>query len=435
LATDGSSLFVSDWGNALVQKFDRDGNFLLSFGQPVVGFGGLKDPTGLAATESTIYVADKGWKGVLAFDSSGNYLTTYAKGKLATPESLQRLSDGRLLVSDHSKVWFLDPSSDTLQSFDPEWNQGLLVTSSAIDANHNLLLADFDDNKIRVLTEGQTVYSGLVVRIARVNTRLYPEISVDFTVEDRWGRPVTGLKLSNFVLSESAKPLVAPTLAFQGFRSEETEVALVIDRDPSMAREEAGIREATGFLTQNWAARGGVWLYAAGINPLPQNQKLSGVSENQTAAVNPSTLTAVGQFDSAVRQAATSMIPSLKRRSVVYVTGGTVPRAGFARFNLAETAAYLRNNGIAFDVVSVNDAPLAPELTYLMESTGGKPWSVKKDLRPFESAMTERVTGAYSLKYTAITPPEAGTRAITVGIEVQNFKQSGRDQSTYFGPE
>ncbi|MEI8094857.1 MAG: hypothetical protein WCG80_11645 [Spirochaetales bacterium] len=435
LASDGSALYVSDWGNSRVQKFDREGNFLLSFGAPAVGFAGLKNPTGLAATESTVYVADKSLKSVLAFDPNGNWLATYAAGRLEAPESLQLLTDGRLLVSDETRVQFLDPASDTLVPFDPDWNQGLKVTSSAIDANHNLVLADFDDNKIRVLTEGQTIYSGLVVRIVRLNTKAYPEISVDFTVEDRWGRPVTGLKVGNFVLSESGKRLVTPTLAFQGYRSNESETALVIDRDPAMAREEAGIREATGFFTQTFADRGGVWLYAAGNNPLPQNQRLSGVSENQNAAVNPATLTTTGQFDLAVLQAASSMIPSLKRRTVVYVTGGTVAAKGFARFNLTETAAFLRNNGIVFDVASVNDAPLAAELSYLMEATGGRAWSVKKDLRPFEASVNERVSGLYSLKYTAITPPEAGTRSIPVTVEVQNFKQSGRAQLTYFGPQ
>ncbi len=435
LASDGASLFVSDWGNSRVQKFDLEGNFLLSFGPAVVGFDGLKNPTGLAVSDSTVYVADKAWKAVLAFDMNGNWLATYAKGRLAAPESLQLLPDGRLLVSDHSKIWFLDPATDTLAPFDPEWNQGLLVTSAAIDANNNLVISDFDDNKIRVLAEGQTIYSGLVVRIHRLGTENYPDVRVDFTVEDRWGRPVTGLKLTNFVLSESGKKLVSLTLTFQGYRSQETEAALVIDRDPSMAREEAGIRETTGYFTQTWADRGGIWLYSAGTNPLPQNQRLSGISENQNAAANPATLTPSGQFDLAVRQAASSMIPSLKRRTVVYVTGGTVPRTGFSRYNLTETAAFLRNNGIQFDVVSVNDAPLAQELQYLMDATGGKAWSVKKDLRPFEATLANRVSGLYSLTYKSITPSEAGTRSIPVTLEVQNFKQSGRDELNYYAPQ
>jgi len=227
---------------------------------------------------------------------------------------------------------------------------------------------------------------------------------------------------------------VAPSLAFQGFKSTDADVALVIDRDPSMARFENEIRESVGFFTQAWADKGGVGLFPASVNPVPQNQKLSGISENQTLAVNPATLTAQGKFDLAVRQAAGSMIPGLSRRTVVYITGGTVPNKAFSRNTLTETAAYLKNNGIVFSVVTVNGAPLAPELTFLMQETGGKSWSVKDNLQPFVDEIPDRVSGLYALRYKAITPAEAGVREIPVTIEVQKFKQSGRSQSSYFVP-
>lgn len=435
LATDGEALYVTDWGNARVSKFDKDGAFLLSFGPAAAGFAGLKNPTGVAAKAGTVYVADKALRVVLAFDSSGNWLATYGQGRFSGPEGLTLTDDGRLLVSDGTRVFFLDPATDTVVPFDPEWNQGLKVTSATLDANHNLVLADFDDNKVRVLAEGHTIYSGLSARVVRVNTRNYPEVTVSFTVEDRWGRPVTGLGLSNFLLSESATRIVAPKLTYQGFKSADADVALVIDRDPSMARFEAEIREAVGFFTQSWANQGGVGLFPASVNPVPQNQKRSGISENQTLAVNPATLTSQGKLDLAVRQAAGSMIPGLSRRTVVYITGGSVPAKAFSRNNLTETASYLKNNGIVFSVVSVNGAPLAPELAFLMKETGGKAWSIKDDLKPFLSEIPDRVSGLYALTYTAITPAEAGVREIPVTIEVQKFKQSGRTRSSYYVPK
>src|SRR5208282_5222948 len=66
LATDGEALFVTDWGNARVSKFDPEGNFLLSFGGPVEGFAGLKNPTGIAAKSGTVYVADRALRSVSA---------------------------------------------------------------------------------------------------------------------------------------------------------------------------------------------------------------------------------------------------------------------------------------------------------------------------------------------------------------------------------
>lgn len=434
LATDGEALYVSDWGNARVSKFDREGNFLLSFGPAAAGFAGLRAPTGLAAQPGTVYVADKTLRVVLAFDPSGNWLATYGQGRLTSPEGLTLLSDGRLLVSDGTRVFFLDPQTDTLVPFDPEWNQGLRVTSAVLDANHNLVLADFDDNKVRVLAEGNTIYSGLTARILRINTRNYPEVTVNFTVEDRWGRPITGLGASNFLATESATRIAAPSLSFQGFQNTEAEAVLVIDRDPSMARFEAEVKEVVGFFTQAWAEKGGVGLYPASANPVPQNQKLSGVGENQRLAVDPSNLTSQGKLDTALRLAGGSVIPGVSRRTVYYVTGGTVPERGFARNSLTETAAYFRNNGIVFSVVTVSGLPVSPELTYLMKETGGKAWSVKDDLRPVLDEIPQRVTGTYSLTWKSITPAEAGVREIPVTIEVQKFKQSARTTSSFFAP-
>ena len=434
LATDGAALYVTDWGNARVSKFDKDGNFLLSFGPPAAGFAGLKNPTGVAVRSGTVFVADKAQKAVFSFDPSGNWLATYGQDRFTGPEGLSLTDDGRLLVSDGSRVFFLDPSTDSVVPFDPEWNQGLKVTSAILDANHNLVLADFDDNKVRVLTEGSSIYSGLTARVTRINTRNYPEITVSFVVEDREGRPVTGLGGANFLAGESGVKIVAPRLSFQGYRSSDADVALVIDRDPDMARFEAETKEAVGFFTTAWAEKGGVGVFPASTNPVPQNAKLSGVGENQTLAVDPRSLTPSGRLDVAIRQAAGSLIPGLSRRTVVYVTVGGVPPRAFAKNTLGETAAYLRNNGIAFSVVTVNGAPLAQELVYLMKETGGKSYSVKDDLRPFLEDVPDRVVGTYALTWKSVTPAEAGVREIPVTIEVQKFKQSARTKSSFFAP-
>jgi hypothetical protein len=434
LATDGDALYVTDWGNARVSKFDKDGAFLLSFGGKTDTFGGLKSPTGIAAKPGTVYVADRTLRTINAFDASGNWLASYGEGRLTGPEGLTLLDDGRLLVSDGVKVYFLDPDTDSVIPFDPEWSQGLRVTSAALDANHNLVLADLDDNKVRVLAEGNTIYSGLSARVVRVNTRNYPDVTVSFVVEDRWGRPITGLTGSNFQLAESATKVVATKLTFQGFRNTDADVALVIDRDPSMARFEDEVSDAVNFFGQAWADKGGIGLFPASANPAPQNQRLSAISDDQQLATDAKTLTSQGRLDAAIRLAAGSMIPSLTRRTVVYVTSGTVPVRAFSKNTLTETAAYLHNNGIVFSVVTVNDAPLAPELAYLMKQTGGRSWSVKDDLRPFLDEIPQRVSGLYAITWKSITPPEAGTREIPVTVEVQKFKQSGRTESSFFVP-
>ena len=435
LATDGSALYVTDWGNARISKFDQNGVFLLSFGTKTDSFEGLKSATGIAANASTVYVCDKEAGQIDAFDTSGNWLAAYGAGRLAAPEWLRLLKDGRLLVSDGTRVYFLDTSTDTVVPFDPEWNQGVRVTSADLDANHNLVLADFDDSSIRVLAEGNTIYSGLAAHITRVNTQAYPKIVVTFVVQDRWGRPVTGLELSNFRVTESKVTIVSPTLAFQGFRSQDSRIAVVVDQDPSMAQFGQEVGDTVGYLTKAWADRGGITLVGASMTPLILNQPLSSVSDNQALATSTASLTKYGKFDLAVRQAAASMIPGVDRRTVVYLTSGSVPQGAFSHNGLAETMAYLKNNGIVFSVISTNGAPVAPELTYLAEQTGGKIWSARDDLSGFLERIQNRVVGTYALSWKSPTPGEAGTRLIPVSVEIQKFKQSGRAELSFFAPQ
>ncbi len=436
LATDGQAIYVSDWGNARVSKFDPEGKFLFSFGGPTVGFDGLSEPTGLAATPDTIYVADKNKRAVYAFDTSGNWLETYGKDRFQGPEGLSLMPDGRLLVSDGPKVWILDPVQNTVTPFDPEWNQGLKVTDAVIDANQDLLLADFDASKIRILTEGHTIYSGLWVRVLRVDRSAYPKISVWFDVEDRWGRPVTGLDASNLILSESGTRVVNTQLTFQGFRSRDADVALLVDRDPSMADADDAVRHTVGFFSRAWADKGGIGLFAAARHPVPQNHRLSSATDNEAAATDPSTLTSRGELDVAIRLAASSMIPSLRKRTVVYLTSGNLPPRAFARYALPEVADYLKNNAIVFSVVTVADNPLPPEIQYLVKATGGRVYSSHQDLRMFLDDQNNRVSGMYALSYTAITPTQDGTQLIPVRVEVSRFnKETGRGQLGYFAPQ
>jgi DNA-binding beta-propeller fold protein YncE len=51
-------LYVVDYGNRRISKFDPDGVFVLSFGQRNPEFSGFLSPTGIAARNNRIYAAD-----------------------------------------------------------------------------------------------------------------------------------------------------------------------------------------------------------------------------------------------------------------------------------------------------------------------------------------------------------------------------------------
>ena len=62
-------LYVTDWGNSRVSKFDKDGAWILSI-------KGLSGPTGIAVHEDRLYVSEKGKKRIAVYDLNGNPLGT-----------------------------------------------------------------------------------------------------------------------------------------------------------------------------------------------------------------------------------------------------------------------------------------------------------------------------------------------------------------------
>lgn len=112
LAIDhAGGLFVVDQGNNRVQKFDRDGQFLLEFG--IFGSEGgqfIEPVQATAAHGFSVAVTDSRNERWLTFDLEGNFLAgslEEADERLGIPWGIARASDGRLFVSntqDHTIV-------------------------------------------------------------------------------------------------------------------------------------------------------------------------------------------------------------------------------------------------------------------------------------------------------------------------------------------
>ena len=80
LATDDEqNIYVTDSGNAKVQKFTSDGKFLLSWGTNGEEDGQFLFPTGIATFENFVYVLDEKQSTVQKFDSDGNFILKWGE--------------------------------------------------------------------------------------------------------------------------------------------------------------------------------------------------------------------------------------------------------------------------------------------------------------------------------------------------------------------
>ncbi len=122
---EDESIFVSDQNNHRIQKFDRSGNFLTSFGTSGSNPGEFNKPQGIAYSPLTmqVFVADSGNHRLQAFDRSGEFEKSIGalgsdQGKFNSPSNLtpDEIFD-ELAVADrgNNRIELLSETGEFLQ--------------------------------------------------------------------------------------------------------------------------------------------------------------------------------------------------------------------------------------------------------------------------------------------------------------------------------
>jgi DNA-binding beta-propeller fold protein YncE len=147
-------LFVVDNENRRVLKIDSFGDPEFSFGDFSYGEGSLEDPMRIEIShEDLIYVSDAGRRCVVVFDYYGNYVGRIGERVLTSPAGL-KWADG--------KLWVADPGADQIVLFDEEgnvlgrWNvsgEGIGALGGPVDVDildEKLFVLERDNRRIQV---------------------------------------------------------------------------------------------------------------------------------------------------------------------------------------------------------------------------------------------------------------------------------------------
>src|SRR5438876_40075 len=107
VATDGSgNVYVADYGNDRIQKFDASGTFVTTWGRSGPGNGQFKGPYGVATDGSGhVYVADTNNHRIQKFDASGTFVATWGSsgsgnGQFQSPSGVATDGSGHVYVAD-----------------------------------------------------------------------------------------------------------------------------------------------------------------------------------------------------------------------------------------------------------------------------------------------------------------------------------------------
>lgn len=161
IAVDGAgNVYVADFANARIQKFDSNGRFLMKWGSRGNGDGQLNEPAGLAADASgNAYVTDFGNNRVLKFDANGKLLLQW--GSLGADDG-QLFQPRGIAIDGSGNIYVVDSGNDRVQKFSPngallaKWGvpgagdgQFFVPFGIAIDSKGNVYVTDSLNHRVQ----------------------------------------------------------------------------------------------------------------------------------------------------------------------------------------------------------------------------------------------------------------------------------------------
>jgi DNA-binding beta-propeller fold protein YncE len=142
------NIFVTDWKNSRVQKFNETGEYILEFGNSQAPK--LSNPIGIALDKSNnVYVADYGNHRIIKYDENGNLLLASGKkgkdsGEFRSPRGIwYDVVKERLFVADHDnyRIQILDQDLKVIGEIDckdPDNSKRYPPRSVAVDYDGNI---------------------------------------------------------------------------------------------------------------------------------------------------------------------------------------------------------------------------------------------------------------------------------------------------------
>jgi len=454
-------VYVVDYGNARISKFNNSGAFILSFGMKADNFDGLESPSGIVINDNVLFIADTVKKAVFRFDLSGNFLGALALGELRSPEGLSLWNKGKsILVADTTRIVSIDLETEALYELYASSDGKSKILSVAADYNGNIIMCDFNKSSISILTESSSLASGYDVEIVRVDAKDFPIVRMEVSVSDRKGNPVLGLASPNFYLSErvvrstivdeggkavtkrevTLRPVKDSELVGIGQVSKSAQVIILAERSPENGYQKTAFLSALTDIVSSLSNLNGfevsIGLASAGKPPVLIAAPSSSLKLESMATSISTSVSTLGRFDLGLRLAAQSLFPTATRDAIIYLGSGSIDDSSFSGLTISELAALLKNNGLRFFAVTVGTTMPSSSIQYLAERTGGQVFAASRPsgLADLANAIKDAPSGRYSFSFISQADSNFGREQLGINIEAYLFKKSGRDELGYFAP-
>jgi hypothetical protein len=284
------------------------------------------------------------------------------------------------------------------------------------------------------MTDVSTLYAGLFLRINRIVTDEYPQVHVDFTVEDRWGKPVVGLDKLNFFIREKDRNVENFEISYTGYNNRDLSLAVVVDKSSRLQSSDEIMRDGVRELFRH--LNPGDDRYLIGAMDAPQLLAEPGDNTLDALVRMMDGWSPTSDVASGLRLGASYLLPGRKRKAMVFLTDGNIHRDTFIQYGLQDMAQYMKNNGISFFPVYLDAELRNEELDYIARETGGTSQYLfqPRGILPLLEQVRSDVNGFYTLTYDSLAYSDFGRAYIPLSLEVNFVKKSGRDEMGFYAP-
>jgi DNA-binding beta-propeller fold protein YncE len=161
------NIYVADFANNRIEKFDGNGNYLTQWGSQGISNGQFENPNGIAVDSSNnVYVADYDNYRIEKFDDNGNYLTQWGSQGIGIG---QFGYVGGIAVDSRNNVYVADESNSRVEKFTSNGNYLIQWGSEgtgngqfegpggiAVDSSNNVYVVDQDNQRVEKFTSNGT---------------------------------------------------------------------------------------------------------------------------------------------------------------------------------------------------------------------------------------------------------------------------------------
>lgn len=460
LAQDShENIYVTDYGNARVDVFNKDGTPLFSFGKEesknedlflsedeteASKFLGLKGPTGIAIIDDAVFVACDVSGCIYQFDTAGNFVRRLVQPKTFSKLESLKVNGKNLYVAARNKVYCVDIETGAVFENVNVGNGKSRLTSATKDVNGNVLVTDYKANEVYVMARTQDIAGGLFVQIGKVDSRAFPKVTFNVKVENRTRSPIVGLKDKNFYITEGSYPVSDVKLLGAGSEVESCNVTVIIDKSVASQSliDNGGVDSAVRSIASAMAQmseksyqKGVMTIISAAAVPI---KEYSGSFENckifEARALKAAASKTVA-WDAAFRLAANDLVAANPKSAIVVITAGNSGERAFEKYSINQTATYLNNNSITTYFIAESDK-VSEDFSYITTTTGGKVYPLwqSEGLATVARDIAAQLSGEYVFEYTSGEAITLDTKFLPLEVEISLLNRSGRDETGYFTP-